>query len=282
MEFLTLSHKDIINYFPKRNSDTHKGDYGRIFMLCGSRRFTGAPYLAAMGALRSGAGLVYSAVPESIYEITASRLVEPIVIPMPDSQGKFSYNGWNEIAKMLSNMDVVLIGCGMGVSADTSALTKMVLENYNGTVILDADGINVIYEHKDSLRGRNGQTILTPHFGEFCRFAGEVPESSCDAAMKLAKKYQAVILLKGNRTLITDGEVCYRNETGNPGMAVGGSGDLLSGIIASLVGQKMSPLEAAAVGAWLHGKAGDICAEEIGEYGMLPSDMLNVLPRLLK
>ena len=140
----------------------------------------------------------------------------------------------------------------------------------------------MIQEHKDILRGRTSPTILTPHVGEFLRFGGTLTQDRATSAAALACELGCIILLKGHHTIITDGTTCYCNPTGNPGMATGGSGDVLAGIITSLLGQGLPPLEAAACGAWLHGAAGDICAQEIGQYGMLPSDMIHVLPRLLK
>ena len=148
--------------------------------------------------------------------------------------------------------------------------------------VLDADGINVMKAHKDILRGRTSPTILTPHDGEFQRFGYTLTDDRITSAANLANDLGVIVLIKGNRTVITDGFVTYLNRTGNPGMATGGSGDVLAGIIVSLLGQGLQPLEATACGAWLHGAAGDICAQEIGQYGMLPSDMLCVLPRLLK
>ena len=136
--------------------------------------------------------------------------------------------------------------------------------------------------HKDILRGRTAPTILTPHDGEFVRFGGVLECDRIASAKQLARDLGVIVLLKGHRTVITDGDTVYLNTTGNPGMATGGSGDVLAGVIVSLLGQGISPLEAAACGAWLHGAAGDICEKEIGQYGMLPSDMVNVLPRLLK
>jgi len=147
---------------------------------------------------------------------------------------------------------------------------------------VDADGINVLKAHKDILRGRTYPTILTPHDGEFLRFGGTIGEDRMASAVYFSREWNCILLLKGHRTCITDGTVCYRNETGNPGMAVGGSGDVLAGIIVSLLGQGIAPLEAAACAAWLHGAAGDICAEEIGQYGMLPTDVLTRIPRLMK
>ena len=267
---------------PDRDPWGHKGNFGKILLLCGSRGFTGAAYLAAMGALRSGAGLTFLGVPESIYAIEAVKLNEPVVFPLPDENGKLSEEAISEILGRVHNMDAVLIGPGLGQSAGTFEVVKAVLENAQCPVVLDADGINVIAAHRDILRGRKHPTILTPHDGEFARLGGTIGEDRMEAAKILAQELGCIVLLKGHRTCITDGEKGYLNQTGNPGMAVGGSGDVLAGIIVSLLGQGIAPLEAASAGAWLHGAAGDLCAEELGQYGMLPTDMLQKLPRLLK
>lgn len=282
MNPLILDHKKVRDLLPDRLEYAHKGNFGKILLLCGSRGYTGAAALAAMGALRSGAGLVYLAVPESIYAIEAIKLNEAIVQPLPDEKGMFSESAVKPVLAMLEGKDAVLIGPGIGQSEGTAAIVKTVLEAFHGPVVLDADGINTMCAHKDILRARTSPTILTPHEGEFSRFTGEVKYDRTTAAEKLAADLGCLVLLKGHRTIITDGTSTYCNHTGNPGMATGGSGDVLAGIITALLGQKLSPLEAAACGAWLHGAAGDICAKEIGQYGMLPSDMLCVLPRLLK
>ena len=278
---MELSREKVLNILPDRDQEGHKGDFGKILLLCGSRGYTGAAYLAAMGALRSGAGLTFLGVPESIYEIEAVKLNEPVVFPLPDDGGKLSEAAIPEILERLSKMDVVLIGPGLGQSEGTFQVVKAVLEQAKCPVVLDADGINLMAAHKDILRGRTNPTILTPHAGEFARL-GVNPADRVAAAEGMARELGCIMLLKGHRTVITDGTSTYINPTGNPGMAVGGSGDVLSGMIVSLLGQGIAPLEAAACGAWLHGAAGDICAEEIGQYGMLPTDMLHVLPRLLK
>ena len=277
-----MNHQAVLTILPDRDPWGHKGTFGKILLLCGSRGFTGAAYLAAMGALRTGAGLTFLGVPESIYAIEAVKLNEPVVFPLPDEDGKLSEEAISEILGRVPNMDAVLLGPGLGQSEGTFEVVKAVLENAQCPVVLDADGINVISGHKDILRGRKHPTILTPHDGEFARLGGTIGEDRMEAAKILAQELGCIVLLKGHRTCITDGEMGYRNETGNPGMAVGGSGDVLSGIIVSLLGQGIAPLEAAAVGAWLHGAAGDLCAEELGQYGMLPTDMLQKLPRLLK
>ena len=262
---------------PVRKRESHKGDYGKILLLCGSRGFTGAAALAAMGALRTGAGLVYLAVPESIYAIEAVKLTEPVVLPLPEDSGETI----EKIAELLPRMDAVLFGCGSGLGKGPEAVLEFLLKHAECPLVLDADGITLAAKHKDILRGRTAPTILTPHDGEFARLGPESGERT-EQTMKLAKALGCVLLRKGHRTLITDGHQIWENRTGNPGMAVGGSGDVLAGIIVSLLGQGLAPLEAAAAAAWLHGKAGDLCAGEIGEYGMLPTDLLERLPRLLK
>lgn len=282
MEIRKLTHKDVLSLLLDRDPWGHKGTFGKVLLLCGSRGFTGAAYLAAMGALRSGAGLVFLGVPESIYAIEAVKLNEPVVFPLPDDGGMLSFLAVSEIEKRLPQMDAVLVGCGLGQSQGTLSVVKSVLENAKCPVVLDADGINVLAGHKDIVRGRQYPTILTPHDGEFLRFGGTIGEDRMASAAYFAKEWNSIVLLKGHRTCVTDGETGYLNQTGNPGMAVGGSGDVLAGILVGLLGQGLPPLEAAACGAWLHGAAGDLCAEEMGQYGMLPTDMLQKLPRLLK
>lgn len=279
---MELTHKEVLNILPDRNPQSHKGDFGKVLLLCGSRGYTGAAALAAMGALRCGSGLVYLGVPESIYAIEAVKLNEPVVFPLPEKNGMLSADALDEILALLPKMDAVLMGCGMGCSEEILTVVETVLKSFTGPVVLDADGINVLSGHIDVLRGRTGTTILTPHLVEFQRISGVLTDDRIESAKAFAKQSESIVLLKGHNTVITDGDRCYINPTGNPGMAVGGSGDVLSGMIVSLLGQGIAPLEAAACGAWLHGAAGDICAKEKGQYGMIPSDMLEVLPRLLK
>ena len=282
MNIQKLNHDKVLQFLPDRNPMAHKGEFGKILLLCGSRGYTGAAALAAMGALRSGAGLVYLGVPESIYAIEAVKLTEPIVFPLPDDDGKLSAMAVKEVCKLLPKMDAVLIGPGLGQSEGTFAVVQAVLEQFEGPVVLDADGINVIKSHKDIVRGRTASTIITPHAGEFQRLGGVLKENRIASAVELALDLGVIVVLKGHETVITDGQHTYLNTTGNPGMAVGGSGDVLAGVIVSLLGQGLLPLEAAACGAWLHGAAGDVCAKQIGQYGMLPSDLVEALPRLMK
>lgn len=277
-----LTHFDVLSMIPDRIPESHKGNYGKLLLLCGSVGYTGAAALASMAALRTGAGLMYLGVPESIYEIEAGRLLEPVVFPLEDENGAYAASAATEISEMLDRMDAVLIGPGIGRTTGVSNVLQTVLDRFKGPVVVDADGITLLSAHKDLVRGRRGQTILTPHASEFERLYGDIDGDRRHAAMSLARDLNAVVLLKGHRTIITDGHVCYENHTGNAGMAVGGSGDVLAGIITALLGFRLPALEAAACGAWLHGAAGDLCAEQIGQYGMLPSDMIQAIPRLLK
>lgn len=277
-----LNHELVLSLLPDRNPWGHKGNFGKLLLLCGSRGYTGAAFFAAMGALRSGAGLVFLGVPESIYGIEAVKLNEPVIFPLPDAGGRLSADAVPEILTRFPQMDAVLVGPGLGQSEGTLAVVRAVLEKAECPVVVDADGINVLSAHRDLLRGRKSPTILTPHDGEFARLGGVIGEDRMSAAAALAEELGCVALLKGHETCITDGTDGYLNPTGNPGMAVGCSGDVLAGVITALLGAGLPPLEAAACGAWLHGAAGDRCAAELGQYGMLPTDMLSALPRLMK
>ena len=277
-----LNHETVLSLLPDRNPWGHKGDFGKLLLLCGSRGYTGAAFFAAMGALRSGAGLVFLGVPESIYGIEAVKLNEPVIFPLPDADGRLSADAVPEILSRLPRMDAVLVGPGLGQSEGTLAVVRAVLEKAECPVVVDADGINVLRAHRDLLRGRKSPTILTPHDGEVARLGGIIGEDRMAAAAALADDLGCVVLLKGHETCVTDGTDGYINPTGNPGMAVGGSGDVLAGVITALLGAGLPPLEAAACGAWLHGAAGDRCAAELGQYGMLPTDMRSALPRLMK
>ena len=279
---MQLTHEDVLNILPDRKADSHKGDYGKILLLCGSVGFTGAAALAAMGALRSGAGLVYLGVPESIYAIEAVKLTEAIVFPLPEEDGKLSAKASPAIRRYLKGMDAVLIGCGLGISIGTMAVLDMVLREFEGPVVVDADGITMLVSCPELVKERKYPTILTPHEGEFRRLGIATEEERLTGAMIAAKELGCIILRKGHETVITDGKDYYINPTGNPGMAVGGSGDVLAGILVSLLGQGIVPLQATTCAAWLHGASGDRSAEKMGQYGMLPTDMLQELPYLLK
>ncbi len=283
MEIRDTSRRFVDELLPVRDREAHKGDFGRLLLLCGSVGLTGAAALAARGALRSGAGLIFLGVPGPVYPILAVKLDEPMVFPLPhDGHGQLSAKAVPEILRRLADCDACLIGPGLGRGAEIWAVVQAVLEAAHCPVVLDADGLNAAAGHIDILRGADCPLLLTPHEGEFQRLGGDLAMGREAAAARLAEESGAVVLLKGHTTVVTDGRVLYRNRTGNPGMATGGSGDVLAGLLTSLLGQELPPLEAAAAAAWIHGAAGDAAAGEKGEYGLTPSDLIEALPRLLK
>ncbi len=277
--FLELGPRQIRGWIPKRAVHSHKGDYGKILLLCGAVGYTGAPVLAALGAARTGAGLIFVGVPESVYHIVAGKLTEPVVFPLPDREGMLCERAIPEILRRLKGCDACLIGCGLGRSEGIQAVVEAVLREATCPVVLDADGINVLEGHIDILRDAACPLIVTPHEGEYLRMGGDLTDR-VGGAKRMAKDLGITLVLKGHESLIC-GRACYKNRCGNPGMATGGSGDVLAGIIVSLLGQGLSPMKAAAAGCYLHGTAGDLCACELGQAGMLPTDLIEMLPRLL-
>ena len=269
---------------PKRNPNAHKGDFGRVLIVAGSVGYTGAPVLAANAALRSGAGLIFTGVPEAVYPIIAQKLDEPMVIPLScDEDGRLNTRAVPELVRRLENCDACLVGPGLGRSPAILDVVSAVLTHAKCPVILDADGINCLEGNIDVLGQASCPVILTPHDGEFRRLGGDPsPAARYESAKNLARTWGVIVLLKGHRTLIVSTEKSYLNATGNPGMATGGSGDVLAGILLALLGQGAAPTEAAAAAAWLHGAVGDYCAEAWGERGMTPTDMISNLHIFLK
>jgi len=268
-------------WLPKRAETAHKGNFGRVLLLCGSVGYTGAAALAARAAARCGSGLVFIGVPQTVYSIVAAKLEEPMVFPLPDRDGMFSVDAVDGILRLAQGKDAVLFGPGCGRGDGILACAKALLENLSVPLVIDADGINVLQEHKNVLRESACPVIVTPHEGEFLRLGGNLSHGREAGAKLLAADLDCICVLKGSGTVVSDGKQVFVNSTGNPGMACGGSGDVLAGMLTSFLGQGLSPMDAARCAVWLHGRAGDLCAAEIGEYGMLPSDMIQVLPRLL-
>ena len=260
---------------PRRAVNTHKGDYGRLFILAGSRGYTGAAALCARSAVRGGAGVVTLAVPERIYAVLAVKCDEPIVRPWPEDDGA--------LLEMAQGCDAALIGPGLGQGKRAERLVLALLRTLECPVILDADGLNIISGHIDVLDERTGETVLTPHEGEFARLTGcPLPvRDRVGMAQWFAQAHRCMLVLKGHRTVsaFPDG-TCAVNPTGNPGLAKGGSGDVLAGLMAALVVQGIANAVPAAV--WIHGRAGDLAAEDKGEYGMTPSDMVEQIPYAIK
>lgn len=272
-------------HFPRRPADAHKGTMGTLVSLTGSFGFAGAAILSAKAALRSGVGLHYQVLPESIYPLFGAAVQESVCVPVKGKEGRLCLSDTETIRPTLDRATAVLIGCGMGCTEDTAEAEKAVLTSSKCPVIIDADGINALARHIHSLEDCRGEIILTPHVKEFSRLSGlSVQEILSDPA-KHAEEYSlrhrdVTLVLKGHRTYITRNGDVYENIAGNSGMAKGGSGDVLAGIIASLTAQGILPYHAAVMGVHIHALAGDIAAAKLSQTAMLPSDIIDSLPEI--
>ncbi len=281
--------EDIKTYqalLPKRWDAMHKGDCGRVFLLAGSRGMTGAAALSAEAALRSGSGLVTVGTPESEQKVLAAKLTEAMTLALPDRDGLVALSAKETVLSRIQASDAAAIGPGLGKGPDLWKILQGALSGKTPLVI-DADGLNALAEHIDILDGQYGQVVLTPHPGEMallCRCSiQEVEESRKEIALRFAVEKKVTLLLKGKDTVIVSprGEM-HINPTGNNGMATGGMGDVLTGVIASLLGQGLDGYQAAVLGAFLHGLAGDLAARELGEFGMIAGDVVAQLPYAIK
>lgn len=286
---------------PHRDREAHKGMFGKVAVVGGSVGLSGAPVLAATAAVRTGSGLVYALVPEHIWPVVAAKLTCAMAFPLPgdlsgmtngdpltqiaagSSEGVFAKSALGPALKRLEGMDAVLIGPGMSRNKGTAALIRKLAGKLECPLVLDADGINAFSGHIDELDSRTGLTVLTPHPREFIRLGVELGEDRVKAARDFAVAHHCVLVLKGHGTVTAfpDGE-CFVNTTGNPGMAKGGSGDVLGGMILSLIGQGLPLKQAVPWAVCLHGLAGDLAAEELGEYGMTPMDLVEKIPLTMK
>jgi NAD(P)H-hydrate epimerase len=279
---------EVITELPRlarRAADSNKGNYGKILVVAGSRGMSGAAVLSGSGALRGGAGLVTVAVPEEILPIVASSNPCYLTAPLPqDKEGKLVSSA--RINELTQANDVAAIGPGLGRSAAIAKLIADLLQSIRTPVVLDADGINAWAAQIDSLKDHAAPLILTPHPGEFARLIGcdvsNVQARRKELAVEFAQKYDVVLVLKGHGTVVTDGRRLFVNQTGNPGMATGGTGDVLTGLIAALLGQGLEPFAAAQLGTHLHGLAGDLAKMELGEASLIASDLLNYLPHAFR
>ena len=270
---------------PVRPRDGHKGVFGKVFILGGCRDYIGAPIMASHTAVRSGAGLVFVGVPEAIYTVTAIKCMEEMPVALPERQGALAAEAADQVLERLEEMQAALIGPGLGKAPGVQQAVRTILREARCPIVLDADGINAIGNHIDVLDSRDSPTILTPHDGEFRNLTGSWSgEDRLSTALAFAKAHHCVLVMKGHRTIVAgpDGRA-YLNTTGNDGMAKGGSGDVLGGLIVSLLGQGMTPLEAAAAAVWIHGRAGDQMAQRYGRRGMCSTDVLTEgIPAVLK
>jgi ADP-dependent NAD(P)H-hydrate dehydratase len=269
---------------PPRRPDSNKGTYGRVLVVGGSRGMSGAAVLCASAALRGGAGLVRAAVPAEILPIVAP--VNPCVMTagLPhDDAGRFAGHALAEALELAQASDVIALGPGLGRSAALTTFVARFIQHCSKPQIVDADALNALAEDPAALKQHAAPVIVTPHPGEFARLLGTdttiVQAQRRDLAEQFAHDHNVVVVLKGHATLITDGRRLFRNPTGNPGMATAGSGDVLTGLIAALVGQGLPAFEAAQLGVYLHGMAGDLAARELGEISLIATDLIGHLPR---
>ena len=264
---------------PRRDPMGHKGTFGKVLCICGSVGFSGAAVFAGRAAVRTGSGLVYLGVPEPVWPVAAAKCDEVMPFPLPSREGRLSPEAEEPIRRRAGACDAVLVGCGLGRGPGCDALVRRLLD-LDRPLMLDADGINALSGHMDALSLRRGRTtVLTPHEGEFLRAGGDLSRGRERAAADFAARHGVYLVLKGPGTVIAapDGRRMV-NSTGNCGMAKGGSGDVLTGLIAALLAQGASPTQAAALGNWLHGRAGDLAAAAWTEYAMTPEDLLSCLP----
>lgn len=270
---------------PERTRDAHKGTYGTVLAFAGGRGSAGAAALVGGSALRSGAGLVRVLCPDEVQPTVAS--FEPSYMTYPvaaDPDGLASLDASRRILeRFLPTASVLAMGPGMGQSADLRDLVRWVVRSVEVPTVLDADALNNLVGQTDALAGLKRPVVLTPHPAEFARLTGrstaEIQADRETHALALAAEARhLIVVLKGAGTIVTDGKRLYVNTTGNPGMATGGSGDVLTGVIAALIAQKMDPFDAACLGVYAHGLAGDIARDQSGEVGMIAGDIVDSLP----
>lgn len=272
--------------FPRRNLQSNKGTFGKVLVLAGSRGMSGAAILSGTAALRGGAGLVRVAIPDAISGIVATAQPCYTTIPLPsDANGHLADAAWPTIEQQLKENTVVALGPGLGQSQDLTHLLEKILASTTVPVVMDADGLNAFAGHPESLRC-SPPLILTPHPGEFSRLSGEsianIQNKRRELAFAFAQQHQIVLVLKGQKTIVTDGQSLYENLTGNPGLATGGSGDVLTGLLAALLAQKLEPFAAAQLAVHVHGLAADLAVRDLGEVSMIASDLLDYLPAAMQ
>lgn len=278
-DYLKIINFDMIkSVLPKRLSNSHKGTFGRLLCICGSKNMPGAAYYSVSAASRTGVGLVESVIPDEIYNIVASKTLDSLFYPICNDFER----AWNEINSLLPRATAVLVGCGMGWNEFTKKIVYKLIKECRIPLIIDADGINVVSENIDILREAKSDIILTPHIKEMSRLLEKntdyVLKNKFEIAKKFSKKYHLTLILKDSQTVISDTSgYLYLNSTGNESMAKGGSGDVLAGIVGSFAAQGVSCLNSALISVFIHGKSGDICKEKFSSFSVTPTDIINNL-----
>lgn len=280
----THNRVEVGNLFKERSSVSHKGTFGHLLCICGSKNMVGAPVLCGSAALRSGVGLVTMAFPESAYLPVASKVTEALMMPLPETaEGTLSASAADKIVASLDKYSAIVIGCGMGVNDDTKAVLKAVLANAKVPVLVDADGINIIADDISILQSASCDVVLTPHPGEMSRLCGTRTElietNRVGTAREFANNYKVYVALKGANTVVAQPmtKKAYVNSSGNSGLAKGGSGDVLAGIMGGFLAQGIDTVSAMTAAVYIHGYTADGVAEKMSKSGMLPSDVVSEL-----
>jgi len=282
-----VEENDVRRMLPRRPSETHKNQCGKVFLLAGSVGMTGAATLASMAVLRSGAGVAILGIPQSLNPILEEKLTEVMTRPLPETEMQtLSLRSWEEVQELIDWAHVLAMGPGLSTQEETKGLVLKIIESLNKPAVIDADGLNALAGRAETLRKLKTDVVLTPHFGELSRLAGipieEISKNRIEVTKHWASQLGVILVLKGSPTVIGDpnGNI-YINPTGNAGMATAGAGDVLTGTIAGLMAQGASPLDAAIAGVYLHGLAGDLAREDLGEKGLVAGDLVDYLPEAI-
>lgn len=278
--------EEMLSLVPQRFDDSNKSDFGRVLVVAGSRGMTGAAVLCAYSALRAGAGLVTLAIPESERAIAAGFYPELMTVGLEEKNGVICTTAIKEILRLSQNKDVIVFGPGLGQNPDVGIVLTELLRNYRGCIVIDADGLNALSKNVDILKEKSCEIILTPHPGEMSRLVkrttDEIQQNRQDVAKEFAKEYGVYLVLKGNATVVADFKgKAYINPTGNPGLSTAGTGDVLAGVVAAFSAQGLNPFDAAKLGVYIHGLAGDIAGEIRGTHGMVATDVIDAVPQAI-
>lgn len=278
----TITKSDVKDCFVRRPKNSNKGSFGHQLNICGSYLMPGAAVICAKSSLRTGVGLLKCAFPKSVYPVMTTHMTQPIFRPLCENEQKtISIGAVNDIFDELKWADSVVIGCGLGNNDDTQVIVGQVIKTSEVPIVLDADGINSVVPFIDIIKDKSAPLVITPHPAEMARLIGEdviyVQNNRIDVAKAFAKENSCIVVLKGANTVVTNGEDVFVNTNGNPGMAMGGTGDMLSGMIGSFIAQGIEPFDAAKCAVYIHGYCGDVACQELSQRGMTVDDMISVL-----
>lgn len=276
----------VLRHLPKRLSHQNKGDFGHVLVIGGSVGMCGSVCMTAESAIKAGAGLVTVCVPQEISEVVMTKLTECMVLPAKSKNGVFSSEATEKISEFLPKVNTVVFGMGVRVCQGGLEILKLLFSSFSGNLILDADGLNILAQNMELINRKNCKVIVTPHPGEMSRLVNqpisEIQVTRNENALSFSKEFGLVTVLKGEKTVISDGKDVFVNPTGNVGMATAGSGDVLAGIIGGLSAQGLSSFESSVIGTYLHGLSGDIAEQDKTVYCLKATDIIEYLPRAFK